>query len=103
MVEEIISKNAPIVEAIFKGTHNIIPDLISWWQQGYDVVYAYRKEDNSHVSFFARVRSKLFYKIINSFSDLQMEDGISDFKLLDKKVVNTLTNCLKTAHYYVDW
>ena len=42
-------------------------------------------------SGYARIeRSKLFYKIINSFSDVQMENGISDFKLIDKKVVSTI-------------
>ncbi len=78
------------MDADLQHSPSLIPDLINWWQQGYDVVYAYRKEDNSHASFFARIRSKLFYKIINSFADVQMENGISDFKLLNKKVVNTI-------------
>ena len=40
--------------------------------------------------FFTRVRSKLFYKAINAFSDVTMENGISDFKLIDRKVVDII-------------
>ena len=34
--------------------------------------------------------SKYFWKILNTFSSLDLEDGISDFRLLDKKVINAL-------------
>ncbi len=68
----------------------LIPEFINSWQQGYDVVYAYRKDKNRHASFFTRIRSKLFYKVVNAMSDVQLENGISDFKLLDKKVVHII-------------
>lgn len=67
-----------------------ISEFIHWWQQGYDVVYAYRSDENKHANIFTRIRSKLFYKAINLFSDVKMENGISDFKLLDKKVVEVI-------------
>lgn len=70
----------------------LIPELIKWWQQGYDVVYAYRKDKNTHAGFFTRIRSKLFYYIINALSDVQIENGISDFKLIDRKVINIINN-----------
>ncbi len=78
----------------------LIPEFINWWQQGYDIVYAYRKENNKHASFLTRIRSKLFYKAINAFSDVRMENGISDFKLLDKKVVETI-NKLPEDHPFL--
>ena len=68
----------------------LIPEFIDLWQKGYDVVYAYRKDKNRHASFFTRIRSKLFYKAVNAMSDVQLENGISDFKLLDKKVVQII-------------
>ncbi|MDQ2719873.1 MAG: glycosyltransferase family 2 protein [Bacteroidota bacterium] len=78
------------MDADLQHSPSRIPDLINWWQRGYDVVYAYTKENNNYANFLTRFRSKLFYKIINTFSDVQMENGISDFKLLDKKVVHTI-------------
>ena len=78
------------MDADLQHPPSFIPEFISWWQQGYDVVYAYRKDKNIHAGFFTRVRSKLFYKAINAFSDVQMENGISDYKLIDKKVVDVI-------------
>ena len=68
----------------------LIPEFIDSWQQRYDVVYAYRKDKNRYASFFTRIRSKLFYKAVNAMSDVHLENGISDFKLLDKKVVQII-------------
>jgi dolichol-phosphate mannosyltransferase len=78
------------IDADLQHPPDLIPEFIKRWQEDYDVVYAYRKDKNVHAGFFTRLRSRLFYKAINALSDVQMEDGISDFKLLDKKVVNII-------------
>jgi glycosyltransferase involved in cell wall biosynthesis len=80
------------IDADLQHPPSLIPEFINWWQQGYDVVYAYRKDRNLHAGFFTRIRSKLFYEAINSFSDVHMENGISDFKLIDKKVVDVINS-----------
>jgi dolichol-phosphate mannosyltransferase len=80
------------MDADLQHPPGLIPEFIKWWHEGYDVVYAYRKDKNIHAGFFTRIRSRLFYKVINAFSDVKMENGISDFKLLDRKVVGTINN-----------
>lgn len=68
---------------------NIFPELIEKWEQGFDVVHTVRvsTEDIRPVKKFF---SDAFYKIINYFSDVKIEKGMADFKLLDKKVLNHL-------------
>ena len=78
------------MDADLQHPPDLIPEFIKWWHEGYDVVYAYRKDKNVHAGFFTRIRSRLFYKVINAFSDVKLENGISDFKLLDKKVVDII-------------
>jgi polyisoprenyl-phosphate glycosyltransferase len=78
------------IDADLQHPPHLIPEFINWWRQGYHVVYAFRKDKNKHADFFTRIRSKLFYRAINAFSDVQMENGISDFKLIDKKVINVI-------------
>ena len=78
------------MDADLQHPPELIPELLNWWKQGYDVVYAYRKDKNIHASFFTRVRSQLFYYIINKLSDVKLENGISDFKLMDKKVTEVI-------------
>lgn len=63
----------------------LIKELLEKWENGYEVIYYYR-EIKSGMNVF----SSAFYKILNMLSDVKLENGISDFRLLDRKVVNAL-------------
>ncbi len=80
------------MDADLQHPPSLITELINGWRQGYDVVYAYRKEENHYARFLTRISSKLFYSTVNAFSDVKMENGISDFKLIDKKVVKVINS-----------
>ncbi|ODT53055.1 MAG: hypothetical protein ABS68_07075, partial [Niastella sp. SCN 39-18] len=73
---------------------DLITDLIEQWQKGYDLVYAYRKEKNRNTSSLSNASSKIFYWVISKLADVKLENGISDFKLIDKKVLSVI----KTIH-----
>ena len=64
----------------------LIPTLLSKWEQGYDVVQTIR-ETTKGVSFFKKFTSKCYYKILNLLSDVPIHEGGSDFRLMDKRVV----------------
>jgi dolichol-phosphate mannosyltransferase len=67
----------------------LIHEMVKKWQEGYEIVYTIRtKTENS--SWFKRTTSHLYYKIINWLSEVKIEDGAADFRLLDKKVVDVL-------------
>lgn len=68
----------------------MIREMIRYWEQDYDVVYTYRAQANAHASKYQRFSSKMFYKSINMLSDIELENGIADFRLLDRKVVEEL-------------
>lgn len=67
----------------------LIPDLITKWQEGFDIVYTLRQDDPK-LSFFKKHTAKLFYKIINILSDVSIEQGSADFRLLDRAVVDVI-------------
>ncbi|WP_266368128.1 glycosyltransferase family 2 protein [Tellurirhabdus rosea] len=73
------------------GQHppELIPALIRQWQNGYDVVATKRRED-PNLPLFKRITSRFFYKLIRSVSELELEEGSSDFRLLDRKVIDAL-------------
>lgn len=68
----------------------LIHQMIKLWEEGYDIVYTYRKENNPYAKKSQKKTSRLFYKIINFLSDIELEDGIADFRLLDIKVITQL-------------
>ncbi len=67
----------------------MIPELITLWENGNDIVYTIRK-DHKELPMLKRTTSNLFYKIMNQLSSIKLERGTADFRLLDKKVVNVL-------------
>ncbi|GAB4014528.1 glycosyltransferase family 2 protein [Spirosoma koreense] len=77
------------LDADLQHPPELIPALIDKWRQGYEVVYTVRQSDPK-LSLFKRTTSKYFYRILRTVSKLQLEDGAADFRLLDRKVVNTL-------------
>ncbi len=80
------------MDADLQHPPSLIPQMLSLWQQGYDTVYTYRNDDNPHAKKSQKKTSKLFYKVINFLSDIELEDGIADFRLLDNKVVSQIKN-----------
>ncbi|HOV89020.1 MAG TPA: glycosyltransferase, partial [Candidatus Paceibacterota bacterium] len=70
---------------------NIFPKLIKEWERGFDVVHTRRVKTEGE-PFFKRLMSNLFYKVVNRFSNVRIEEGMADFKLLDKKVLGKLSS-----------
>lgn len=70
---------------------HLIPQLLEKWEEGYDMVYTVRKEDKK-LPFTKRVTSNLFYRLINRLSDIKIEKGAADFRLMNRNVVDVLKN-----------
>ncbi|MEK7472788.1 MAG: glycosyltransferase [Patescibacteria group bacterium] len=64
---------------------SLFPKLINEWTKGSMIVHT-KRLDTEGISFFKNLMSKFFYLFANALSDTKVEDGMADFKLLDKKV-----------------
>lgn len=64
----------------------LIPKMIALWESGNDVVYTIRR-DHKEIPLMKRKTSNLFYNLINNLSDIELEPGTADFRLMDRKVV----------------
>ncbi|MCD9854861.1 glycosyltransferase family 2 protein [Epilithonimonas sp. JDS] len=67
----------------------MIPQLVQKWEEGYDIVYTIRKYSKS-ISYFKRKTSDFFYHLLSSLSDVELEKGSSDFRLMDASVVDVV-------------
>lgn len=77
------------LDADLQHPPELIPTLIQKWQEGYEVVYTLRQPD-PNLSWFKKSTSKQFYSLLRKVSGLKIEDGAADFRLLDRKVIDTL-------------
>jgi polyisoprenyl-phosphate glycosyltransferase len=68
----------------------MIKDLIDIWQtQKVNMVNTLREEDQE-LSWFKKQSSKRFYQLINKVSELNLEPGQADFRLIDRQVTQML-------------
>ena len=67
-----------------------IVEMYRLWEQGYEVVEGI-KEDRGEESGLHRFAANTFYRLISWATGMDMSDA-SDFKLLDRKVVDTLNS-----------
>jgi dolichol-phosphate mannosyltransferase len=68
----------------------LIPSLIKEWENGNDIVYTIRN-DHKEISKMKQLTSNLFYEIINNLSEINLEPGTADFRLMSKKVVEAFS------------
>ena len=64
----------------------IIPKLLQLWEEGYQIVQTVR-ESTADASLFKNFTSAVYYKIINTVSEVHITPGGSDFRLMDKSAV----------------
>lgn len=76
----------------------VVPKLIEKWEQGFDVVLA-RRIDRSSDSFTKRFTSNLFYKLIDKISDVHIPSNVGDFRLMDKKVLEALSQYKEQSRF----
>ncbi len=65
----------------------VVIKLIRKWEEGYDVVYTRRNVDKK-LSWLKRKTSALFYVLMDKISDLKLESGTADFRLMNRNVLN---------------
>ena len=65
--------------------------MIKLWEQGNEVIYAKRKTREGE-SKFKLLTAKMFYKILNGLSDVEIPADTGDFRLVDKKVEEVINS-----------
>lgn len=70
---------------------SLIPLMIKEWQNGAEVVNTLRQE-NKNQSWLKRKTSNLFYKVLGFMTGIHLPPGAADFRLLDKKALQTVKN-----------
>jgi glycosyltransferase involved in cell wall biosynthesis len=77
-----------IMDADMQHPINVIPDMLRYWEEGYDDVYAQRQ--GSKESWIKRKTSHWYYKILQSTTKVPIQKDTGDFRLLDKSCIEAL-------------
>jgi dolichol-phosphate mannosyltransferase len=80
-----------IIDSDLQDPPQVIPDLIAKWKEGYEVVYAVRREREGE-TWFKRTTAALFYRLIDRITDVRIPLDTGDFRLIDRSVLQTLNS-----------
>ncbi len=86
---QIASKNACVLlDGDLQDPPELIEGFVEKWREGYDVVYGRRVKRDA--PWYMQIAYKLFYRLFDRFSYIQIPHDAGDFSLMDKKVVRSL-------------
>jgi glycosyltransferase involved in cell wall biosynthesis len=80
-----------IIDADLQDPPELIPAMVSAWQEGAEVVNMQRKKRHGE-SLAKRVTAHTFYRIMNMVSDVAVQQDVGDYRLLSRRVVNVLNH-----------
>lgn len=94
-----------ILDADLQHPIEKIPEFIEKWEAGAEVVIGVR-EKNKGEGLVKKIGSYFFYKMINRISDMEIITRATDFRLLDRAVIdefNKLTEKNRMTRALIDW
>lgn len=80
-----------IMDADMQDPPEVILDMIKLWEAGNEVIYAKRKTRKGETRF-KLFTAKMFYKVLNGLSDVEIPKDTGDFRLADKKVIDVINS-----------
>lgn len=88
-----------VIDADLQDPPSLIPEFLSHWREGYDVVYGKRSSREGE-AWFKIVSARWFYRVMNRLSDVEIPEDVGDFRLLSRRAADALAT-LGERHRYM--
>jgi glycosyltransferase involved in cell wall biosynthesis len=87
-----------ILDADLQDPPELIPEMLKYFEAGFDDVYAKRKTRKGE-SWLKRKTSTLFYKLLKKISSVPIQEDTGDFRLLSRRAVEALKKYKECNRY----
>lgn len=88
-----------VMDVDLQDPPELIRDMVARWNEGFDVVYAQRRNRAGETAV-KRVVASLGYRIINRIADVNIPPNTGDFRLMSRRVVDEVVR-LKEVHGFL--
>lgn len=78
-----------IMDGDLQHPPSLLPEMISKYEQGYDLVSAKRIETED-ISIMKKWSSSIFYRFLNFITDTKIEENVADFRVFNRKVLDSI-------------
>jgi polyisoprenyl-phosphate glycosyltransferase len=86
------------LDADLQHPPELIPELLRKWEAGFEVVNT-RRLDDQRLGVFKRATSAGFYRLLNLLSEVRIQPGGADFRLLGKTAADALRSVTERARF----
>lgn len=83
-----------IMDSDMQHPIDVIPEMLKYWEDGYDDVYAQRK--SSSEGWLKRKTSQWYYKVLQKTTRIPIQRDTGDFRLLDRSCIEALKRMRET-------
>lgn len=87
-----------IMDADLQDPPSLIPEMLKYWEEGYDDVYAKRR-DRGQESWIRKQFSLAFYNLLDKATRFEVLKNVGDFRLLDRKCIDALKRLRESERY----
>lgn len=91
------SKAIMVIDGDLQDPPELLPELIEYYKEGYDVVYAVRKKRKE--GLLKKIAYHAFYRILRSISYIDIPLDTGDFSLMSRRVVDVLNQMPEESRY----
>lgn len=84
-----VGQSVVIIDADLQDPPELIAQLYEKHKQGYEVVYAKRKQRKGE-SWLKLWTAKIFYRLLSTLSSVEIPLDTGDFRIMDRKIVEVL-------------
>lgn len=87
-----------IMDADLQDPPSLVPQMLDYWEQGYQDVYA-KRANRGQESWLRKKLSLLFYRILDNSTRFDVLQNVGDFRLLDRQCINALKQLRESERY----
>lgn len=87
-----------VMDADLQHPPSVIGQMLPWWEQGYEDVYA-RRRTRGKEGWLRRRLTMLFYRILDRSTRFNVLQNVGDFRLLDRKCIDALRQLRESERY----
>ena len=87
-----------IMDADLQDPPGLIKEMILYWEEGYDDVYAKRRTREGE-TWFKKFTSSAFYRLLQTMTKIPIQEDTGDFRLLDRRAIESLKKFREKQRY----
>lgn len=97
-IDHVKSDALVIIDADLQDPPELIPEMIKYWEEGYDDVYA-RRSSRKGESWFKKLTSTAFYRVLQHTTHIEIQRDTGDFRLLDRRCIDAIKQLRENQRY----